>query len=187
MIKKTGQVWSNKTGTDQFCDVLTAAYALEAQYTEGAAAAEVDKELVCAVWYHGWLNHLFQASYPVGYPDLWDLFEAMKEDDEYDSWGGPEIQDWDELADPGSGWRDLTQISAALTGTDWALREAEELPCVAKMDGSADITFPELLRRLRGRSSTRKGDVTMTALRGCCRYTGTSYLPGFALTKGGRL
>jgi len=55
--------WSNKIGSSEFCDVVTAVHFLYEVYDEGLGYVEINGDAVNNTKYVGWLNHLLKENF----------------------------------------------------------------------------------------------------------------------------
>ena len=88
-------VFSGKLGSEDFLEVMVAAYMLEEQYVEETSITRLDGDNVRNWEYIGWINHLFDEHYHMKNFDSWKLFELFHELEE-------------------SGYRDEEDIECAL-------------------------------------------------------------------------
>lgn len=68
----TQQIYSNKIGSAEFHDVMTAAYCLYELYDEGMGLVEVNGDVINSAFYIGWINHILGTSFSrQNRKDLW--------------------------------------------------------------------------------------------------------------------
>lgn len=117
-------IWSGKIGWDCLHSVIVAAYVLESLYLDGPAVPIVDRDLLAAYWYTGWINYLFQEHFLLKNRDPWKLFEFLHEKGDMEDYG------WRSYTYDGYAAIGYLEINAVLEGTDAAIRQSEQLDAI---------------------------------------------------------
>lgn len=122
--------WSEKIGSAEFCDVVTAVYVLYEMYDEKPGHAKVDGKFVSSRIYAGWLNHLLGTDFSMEKRfRLWKNFE---------SYALPRVGNF---SDPSSG--DL--MSMIPSGLKYAACGVEFADLINIMEGTEMLTEDEIV------------------------------------------
>lgn len=152
--KKKRSVYSDKIGSDQFHMGVAAGYVLQALYTDGAAAPEVNGRFISTEGYTGWINYLFDECFSVRSSDPWDIYENTFLDSEYD---GPDMERWLDLVALQHGGLDgFYEVYAVKEGVDAAAEHINTLLDFGKKreenaaEGNEKLNPYELMTNLKG-------------------------------------
>ena len=125
-------LWSDKIGSAEFSDVITAAYFLFEMYDDEPGFTEINGDIVKDTAYVGWLNHLLKTKFSMKKRfRLWENMEAYAFGRRREGYDAPDAEEVMSSVPTGlelySGGTDLADLFFIIHGTE-SLKESELVP-----------------------------------------------------------